>query len=121
VATAGAVPLDLAAPGTWDVDDELPFNGDIELLALEAFLSRRASEVAFVCLTALNNLGYSQPVSMANIAAASEPARRSGVALFLDAARCAENAYSIKRRENGYGERSVEQIVREMFSHADGY
>ena len=53
----------------------------------------------------------------------ARPARsaaRHGVPFYLDACRFAENAYFIKLREEGYADRSVESIAREMFSLADG-
>jgi tyrosine phenol-lyase len=71
-------------------------------------------------LTVTNNTGGGQPVSMANIAGAKALCDEHDIPLFLDACRFAENAYFIKQREEGYGDRSVKQIVREMFSHADG-
>jgi tryptophanase len=40
--------------------------------------------------------------------------------LYIDACRFAENAYLIKLREEGFSRRAVADIVREMFSHADG-
>jgi tryptophanase len=66
-----------------------------------------------------NSLG-GQPASMANVRAVAREARAAGVPLFIDAARFAENAWFIKRRERGYAGKSVREIARELFSHADG-
>jgi len=43
-----------------------------------------------------------------------------GVKLIIDSARFAENAYFIKIRENGYADKDIRDIAREMFSYADG-
>jgi tryptophanase len=57
---------------------------------------------------------------MENIRKTSLLAKRYGTRLILDSARFAENAYFIKLREEGYGEKTIREIVREIFSYADG-
>ncbi len=71
-------------------------------------------------ITITNNAGGGQPVSMANIRGTKAICEKYGKPLIIDSARFAENAYFIKLREPGYQHKSVKEIVREMFSHADG-
>ena len=59
-------------------------------------------------------------MSLANIRAAREICDRHNVPLFLDACRFAENAWFIRMREEGQGDRSPIEIAREMFSLVDG-
>ena len=100
--------------------EEHPFKGNIDLDALDRLLDERAAEIACVIHTVTNNSGGGQPASLANLRGASARCRARGVPFYLDACRFAENAYFIKIREEGQGERDVESIAREMFSLADG-
>ena len=70
-------------------------------------------------LTVTNNTVGGQPVSMANIKATCELCHKYGVAVNMDSARFAENAYFIKTREAGYADKSIKEIAREMFSYVD--
>ena len=97
-----------------------PFKGNIDLTALEQILTEQGDHVPLVMITVTNNSGGGQPVSMANIRAASEICRSHGVPLFLDACRFAENAWFIKMREEGYADATPMAIAQEMFSYVDG-
>ena len=115
----GAVAIDLPVGSGGD------FAGDMDLDALDAALAEDAARavplVAMVMVTVTNNAVGGQPVSMTNLRAVRERCDAANVPFFLDAARFAENAWFIKQRDPGYGDRDLESIVREMFSYADGF
>ncbi|MFQ5634508.1 MAG: tryptophanase [Gammaproteobacteria bacterium] len=120
VEATGAEALDLLREEGRDPAVEAPFKGDIDLERLESCLSSDGDRVPIVMLTITNNSGGGQPVSMANIRATKALCEKYGKPLILDACRFAENAYFIKLREPGYADKPVRDIVREIFSHADG-
>ena len=116
----GATALDIPIPEGREPERYHPFKGNIDLDALERVLAEHPGKVPLAMITVTNNSGGGQPVSMANIRAASEICRRHGVPLCLDACRFAENAWFIKLREEGYADSSPRQIAEEMFSYVDG-
>ncbi len=98
-----------------------PFKGNLDPQKLDALIKQVGPENVPVCmLTVTNNSGGGQPVSMANIREVRAICSRYGLPLYLDACRFAENAYFIKLPEEGYADKSVKEIAREMFSYADG-
>jgi tryptophanase len=98
-----------------------PFKGNMDTTALKKFIKEKgAVNIPLCMLTVTNNSGGGQPVSMQNIREVKNICSQYNIPLFIDACRFAENAYFIKIRENGYAEKYVEEIVREMFSYADG-
>ncbi|MCB8920445.1 MAG: tryptophanase [Ardenticatenaceae bacterium] len=97
-----------------------PFKGNMDLAALERHLQKNHDDIPLVMITVTNNSGGGQPVSMANIRAASKLCHKYGVPFFLDACRFAENAWFIKTREEGYAAKTPLEIAQEMFSYADG-
>ncbi len=116
----GATALDIPVPEGRNPALIHPFKGNIDLAALEKLIVENPGRVPLAMITVTNNSGGGQPVSMANIRAASEICRRHGVPLFLDACRFAENAWFIKTREEGYAGKTPLEIAQEMFSYADG-
>ena len=120
IEATGAEAVDLVIEEGHEPGRTHPFKGNIDLDRLAAVLDEYGDRVPLCMLTVTNNTGGGQPVSMANIEGAKALCERHDVPLFLDACRFAENTYFIKQREDGYGDRSVKSIVREMFSHVDG-
>ncbi|MCP2246530.1 tryptophanase [Lentzea aerocolonigenes] len=119
VELVGAVARDIPCQAAKDLDSDEPFKGDIDLVALEEALSG-PDDVGQVLMTITNNGGGGQPVSMANIKAASKLCRKHGVPFILDAARFAENAWLVTQREKKYQDRSPRDIAKKAFRLADG-
>lgn len=117
----GGRAINLVAEDAYDTETPLPFKGNFDLEKLEAFIKEKgADKCAFILITVTCNSAGGQPVSMENIKGVREIADRYGVRVFFDAARFAENAYFIKRREPGYENKTILEIVHEMFSYGDG-
>ena len=116
----GVTAIDLVIEEGKDPGLEHPFKGNMDLAKLERLLQDEGDNIPLVMTTVTNNAGGGQPVSMANIRATKALCDKYGKPFFIDSCRFAENAYFIKLREKGYGETPVIDIVREMFSFADG-
>jgi tryptophanase len=98
-----------------------PFKGNLDTTALRNYIEQNGSDhIAMVIITVTNNSGGGQPVSMANIKETHEICKEYNVPLYIDACRFSENAYFIKLREKGYENKSIIEIVNEMFSYAQG-
>jgi tryptophanase len=118
---SGAEAVDLVIAEGRQPSLEHPFKGNMDLVALGAFLEGRGpANVPVVFVTITNNSGGGQPVSLANLHGVRAVCDRFGVPLFLDACRFAENAWFIREREPGQEGRPIPDIVREIASLADG-
>lgn len=111
--------IDCTVDEAFDPENEHPFKGNIDLNKLEDVLKDTPREkIPFIVVTLTNNTAGGQPVSMANIKSVAELADNFGVKLLFDSARFAENAYFIKTRETGYADKSIKEIVLEMYQYA---
>jgi tryptophanase len=117
---SGAKAVDLPISVAADPKSRHPFKGNMDVAKLETLLTEQKDNVSVVMCTITNNSCGGQPVSLGNLHAIREICDKHGVPFFLDACRFAENAYFIKKRENGQSERPVADIVKEMFELADG-
>jgi tyrosine phenol-lyase len=116
----GGQAVDFVVPEGRDPRARHPFKGNMDLVRLERCLAENPGKVPLVMLTLTNNSGGGQPVSLENVRGTSQVCARFGVPLLIDACRFAENAWFIKQREAGQADRSVADIVRDVFSLADG-
>ncbi len=118
---AGAEGIDLLCEEGKQPSLISPFKGNIDLIALEKTIQEKGVEnIPLVIITVTNNSGGGQPVSMANIKAASLICKKYSIPFFIDACRFAENCYFIKQREKGFENKTIFEIAQELFSYADG-
>ncbi len=117
----GGTFVDIIRDEAHDASLSIPFKGNIDLDKLQRLIDEKgAGNIAYVCLAVTVNLAGGQPVSMKNMKEVRELTNRYGIKVFYDATRCVENAFFIKEQEEGYGDKTIREIVREMFSYADG-
>ncbi|MHC8517436.1 tyrosine phenol-lyase [Sporosarcina sp. ITBMC105] len=117
----GATFVDIIIDEAHDPSINLPFKGNVDLTKLQALIDRvGADKIPYVCLAVTVNLAGGQPVSMQNMKDVYELCQSYSIDVMLDATRCVENAYFIKEREDGYGDRTIASILKEMLSYSDG-
>jgi tryptophanase len=113
--------VDCTIDEAFDTSNMHPFKGNVDLNKLETvFRSHPKEKIPFVVLTITCNSAGGQPVSVQNTKEVSALCKKYGIPLYFDAARFAENAYFIKKREPGYKNKSIKEIAKEVFSYGDG-
>ncbi|MBT9166002.1 MAG: Tyrosine phenol-lyase [Chloroflexi bacterium] len=121
IRSLGGRPVNCVADIAYEPQAIDPFKGNIDLVKLRALITEvGAQRIPFIMLTITNNAGGGQPVAMSNLKAVKEVASEYNIPVFIDAARCAENAYFIQQREGGYQNKALAEIIREQFSYSDG-
>ncbi|WP_018305085.1 tyrosine phenol-lyase [Desulfitobacterium hafniense] len=117
----GATFKDIIIDEAHDSANRHPFKGNIDLKKLQTLIDEVGAEkIPYICLAVTVNLAGGQPVSLENMKAVHELAHKHGIKVFFDATRCVENAYFIKKREAGYQDKAIKDILLEMMSYADG-
>lgn len=111
--------IDCTIAEAFDIDLIAPFKGNVDLNKLEDVLKKHKENIPFIIVTITCNSTGGQPVSMENLRQVKQLADKYNKPVVFDSARFAENAYFIKTREKGYENKSIREIVLEMFSYAD--
>jgi tyrosine phenol-lyase len=115
---AGGTFVDVIVDEAHDPGDRSPFKGNVDLEKLEKVLA--TEHVPYVSVAATVNMAGGQPISLENLREVRALADRYGAKVILDATRAVENAYFVKEREPGQGDRSIEEILLETCSYSDG-
>lgn len=111
--------IDCTIDAAFNTEEIHPFKGNIDLNKLEKVLKTYSKEqIPIIIITLTNNTAGGQPVSMENIKQVHAMASKYQIPLCFDSARFAENAYFIKTREKGYENKSIRDIVKEMYQYA---
>ncbi len=116
-----ATAVDCTIDEAFDTSNMHPFKGNIDVHKLETVFKKYPKEkIPFVILTITCNSAGGQPVSVQNTKEVSALCKKYQIPLYFDAARFSENAYFIKKREEGYADKTIKEIVKEVFSYGDG-
>ncbi|MFX1496786.1 MAG: tryptophanase [Promethearchaeota archaeon] len=128
IAANDIIPINIFSDNLFDpfpleqLENKNPFKGNMEVKELEEFINQKGSEsIPLIYLTITNNTAAGQPVAIKNIKQIHKIAEKYEIPLFFDACRFAENAFFIKKYEEGYSNHSIPKIIKEMFSYVDGF
>ncbi|MEI7724783.1 MAG: tryptophanase [Bacteroidota bacterium] len=114
-----ATAVDCTIDEAFDTTLSHPFKGNVDPVKLENILKTQGDKIPFIIVTVTCNSSGGQPVSIENLKMVRHLADQYGKIVVFDAARFAENAYFIKLREKGYQDKTIREIVLEMFACAD--
>lgn len=118
---AGGTFVDVIIPEAHDPNSLHPFKGNVDLEKLKDLIKKvGAKRIPYVSLAGTVNMAGGQPFSMENIVQLRALTKKYRIKIYLDATRLVENAHFIQQREEGWGDKSVAFILREICRHADG-
>ncbi len=118
---AGGTFKDIIIDEAHDPLSEHPFKGNVDLDKLDALVKTYgADKIPYVSIATNVNMAGGQPISMENLRSLREYTQRHGIRIIHDMTRVAENAYFIQQREEGYKQKTIAEIVREICSYTDG-
>jgi len=117
---AGGTFVDVIIDEAHDAESEHPFKGNVDIAKLDALVDKvGAAHIPYICIATCVNMAGGQPLSLENLRQVRAWCDKHGVLLVHDMTRVAENAYFIKRREPGYADKPIREIVYEICSLTD--
>ncbi len=118
---AGGTFVDVIIDEAHQTELEHPFKGNVDLQKLDDLIKRvGANKIPYVSIAGTVNMAGGQPISMENMRQVRELTSKYGIKIIFDATRAIENAYFIKKRENGFQDKTIADILKELCSYTDG-
>ena len=118
---AGGTFVDVIIDEAHDPASRHPFKGNVDIGKLDQLVQKVGAEhVPYISLEGNVNMAGGQPFSMANLEELNKYCRENNIPIMLDATRTIENAWFIREREQGYSNKSVRSILREICDLTDG-
>lgn len=118
---AGGTFVDVIIDEAHDPENAHPFKANVDLNKLQALIEDKgADRIPYVSIATSVNMAGGQPISLENLKQVRELTNKYNIPIIHDMTRVAENAYFIKKREEGYADVPIRDIVREICSLTDG-
>ncbi len=96
------------------------FKGNMDIDKLKKAIDKYGRDkIGYVRMEATTNLLGGQPFSMENLREVRRVCDENGLLLILDGSLISENAYFIWKRERGYENKTIAEIIKEMCSIPD--
>lgn len=117
---AGGTFVDVIIDEAHDAESEHPFKGNVDIAKLDALREEVGAEhIPYVCIATCVNMAGGQPISLENLKLVRAWCDQHDVTLVHDMTRVAENAHFIQRREDGYRDKPIREIVYEICDLTD--
>lgn len=118
---AGGRFVDVIIDEAHDPTSTHPFKGNVDIKKMQKLVDEVGAErIPYISYETCVNMAGGQPISIANLKELREFCDKYGIKIMLDNTRTVENAYFIQKREEGYANKSIAEIVREICSYTDG-
>jgi tyrosine phenol-lyase len=117
---AGGTFADIIIDEAHDSESTFPFKGNCDLDKLQALIDEHGAEkIPYVSMATTVNMAGGQPISMENLKALRALTNKYNIPVVHDMTRVAENAFFIQKKEEGYADKSVAEIVLEICNLTD--
>lgn len=118
---AGGKFVDVIIDEAHDPSNPHPFKGNVDINKMQRLVDQvGADKIPYISYETCVNMAGGQPISIANIRELRKFCDKYNIKIMLDNTRTVENAYFIQKREDGYANKSVKEIVKEICSYTDG-
>ena len=118
---AGGKFVDVIIDEAHDSANPHPFKGNVDIAKMQRLVDEvGADRIPYISYETCVNMAGGQPISMANARALRSFCDKHNIKVMLDNTRTVENAYFIQKREDGYANKSIKEIVKEICSYTDG-